>query len=1336
MPDFEISGPDGAKYQLTAPDEAAALAAFSTFSGKASRETPVSATDVVRSAAEGVPVVGSPALLNRANAAINATLAPAVEPFLDKGPETLDQPTWAERYNRSLELQNKRDAKFAKEHPVIDTTAKVAGGILGTAPLVMAAPAAMGAVGTVPQMVARGAASGAALSAADAAARGEDVVHGAELGGITGAAAGPIGRVIGKGAGAIKRALSDTTAVPVPRETMRVGGVDVPVPTTDPATAMEVEAARRGARGDAAQRVVQGADQEAEQALEQAGQNVGRQFDAGGAPAAGRVGRSPQEAADLVAQELGAAEQTRFQTEQAARQRADALGDQTRTEMATDLYTGRPMDVARDAFTAAEGMGTGVENARTAAVRERNRFYRGVRDTPGTFDPSVPQGLAEDIRARLNTGEEPLWVGRNTESVANRALNMLDETVGNGIFRNAAAPREAAGPGGLPGVAQPAQSAAQAAYDELVARGVAPERARAAVARVDGAEGIGAAPRGVLEPHDVATPDGRSVAVQPKVVEADAIRASSDAKYDPDLQPRNRKRAASDVQVQDMAKNLNPQRLGASSEADRGAPIVGPDGMVESGNGRVMAIRQAYAENGPAAQRYRNWLAAQGVDTAGMKNPVLVRERTTPMNREERKAFTVAANQSSTLSMSAAERALADSRALSPDTLGLIRNPGDLGAVENRDFVRQFMGALPQTERGALMTANGDLSAEGLARVRNAVLAKAYGDSPVLARIAESTKDEVKSISSGLTAAAPEWARLRADVAAGAVPAEMDITPHLLDAVERTARLRGRGGSLESGLAQADAFSKQSPESEAIMRMFYDADGKRAAPAGKIADGLRGYAQEAAKVDASPGLGLGLEPVKPADILAGQSAKIGAPKALAPEVTEAAAAKPAVEAAGRIADQAPELTLRQMDKARQQLVEMYKDARKAAQAQGGSGSDERAMRRILAEFDNAIIDAFESGKFSGDSEVARRLMQQARAAHAQYRETFTRRSGQDPIGADIEKILGRHGDTRATPDEIISMAYGGRSEPGGGRQAKLAQRLREIVGPTSPEWGQYKQGLVSLLDDRSLSAAKRADRIDAFLTQPKGRILAQTVLSADERAALGRYAENLRAAEPQPLSELKGADKIVARITGRDGGVPATTDEVVKLIFGTPQSGASGAPPFLLAQKLKGSLSPEGWDSLRGGMWSHLIERPPGVTEWSHRKVAENISNFLNRDISKVYFSAPERAEMRAYADARMRHAPIPGTTNPSGTAPMLTKIASKTGRYILPLVGLAHGGVPGAIVGEVGQRAVTGLKNAKAARDVKKLLYDVPAVPIDPRFAKAGAMLSRSALPGLLSDR
>jgi hypothetical protein len=419
-----------------------------------------------------------------------------------------------------------------------------------------------------------------------------------------------------------------------------------------------------------------------------------------------------------------------------------------------------------------------------------------------------------------------------------------------------------------------ARSEASALLATKPARGEAP----APVAREAAAAGAPAAtdaPAPLLgeatpkiAPHKVATPDGRAIDVTPIVVEARSLRTSADEGYDAALQPRDRDRAASQAQIREMATALDPQRLGYSAEADRGAPIVGSDGMVESGNGRIMAIRRAYDQGGEAAASYRAWVAEQGVDVSGFREPVLVRQNMTPMTTQERQQFTVAANQASTLSMSAGERAMADARAITPQMLDLVRNPDDLAALGNVDFIKAFVRGLPQTEQGALVRADGTFAAEGLSRIRNAILARAYGDSTVLTRVAEATSDDIKSISNALVSAAPEWAKLRADVDAGNVRADVDFTAELLEAVTRTADLRGKGLKLDTFLAQQDAFDKVSPPVEAFMRWFYDPAGRRAAGAPAIADKIKFYAQEARKVSADGGLDLGLAPVSARDIQA------------------------------------------------------------------------------------------------------------------------------------------------------------------------------------------------------------------------------------------------------------------------------------------------------------------------------------------------------------------------------------------------------------------------------------------------------------------------------------
>lgn len=155
--------------------------------------------NVVKSVATGVPIIGG--LLNKADAATNALIAPAVNPMLSDGNKLAGE-SFGERYNNSLAQLNGADADYAKAHPIANTVGNVVGGVAGTVPMIMAAPAAMGAgTGGLAGNMLAGAASGAVIGGADSAIRSggdlEATKKGAELGGAFGAAGPAIGKALG-----------------------------------------------------------------------------------------------------------------------------------------------------------------------------------------------------------------------------------------------------------------------------------------------------------------------------------------------------------------------------------------------------------------------------------------------------------------------------------------------------------------------------------------------------------------------------------------------------------------------------------------------------------------------------------------------------------------------------------------------------------------------------------------------------------------------------------------------------------------------------------------------------------------------------------------------------------------------------------------------------------------------------------------------------------------------------------------------------------------------------------------------------------------------------------
>ncbi|CAK0740751.1 conserved hypothetical protein [Gammaproteobacteria bacterium] len=267
----------------------------------------------------------------------------------------------------------------------------------------------------------------------------------------------------------------------------------------------------------------------------------------------------------------------------------------------------------------------------------------------------------------------------------------------------------------------------------------------------------------------VKTAKGTKVDTGFTVVEADQLITSHDINgkpnpaYPEELQPRDRKRATSIAWVMKTANQLDPDSLGKTRRADTGAPIIGTDGVVESGNGRAMAIQEAYRSGN--ADDYRQWLieeaATFGVNpdkVKSMKKPVLVRVRTSTTDRRQ---FAIEANQDDKLSMTATEKANADTDRLTDELIAKLSDDGDLLAAANRDFIAGFLKSLGDTEAAQYTTSDGSPTRALIDRVQSAIFAKAYNDDRLLELAADVSKPEVANVISALNVAAPEFVRAR-----------------------------------------------------------------------------------------------------------------------------------------------------------------------------------------------------------------------------------------------------------------------------------------------------------------------------------------------------------------------------------------------------------------------------------------------------------------------------------------------------------------------------------------------------------------------------------------------
>lgn len=351
-----------------------------------------------------------------------------------------------------------------------------------------------------------------------------------------------------------------------------------------------------------------------------------------------------------------------------------------------------------------------------------------------------------------------------------------------------------------------------------------PVAATPAAAVSDG-QGTAAPDGDPLRPHPgelgegermVRTPAGASVRTRMGVVDASQLVQAEGAN-----QNRDRSRDATSLQVQDIISKFDPELLHEDPSSDRGAPIVGPDNAIDSGNGRVLALNGIYDQHPELAQKYRSMIEARGLSTEGMDRPILVQHRVTDMTPEQRRQFVIDSNKDTKLELSPVERARSDADSISPEMLAKFEG-GDLNSTANAAFVQEFNKRLTTAEMGNMLDENRRLSTVGAQRIENAVLAHAYDKPKLLSRMMESSQDDIRAITGSLADVAGPWARMRQAAKSGEIGKQYDITDQLADAAARVSDARKSGTKPADLLSQIDAFDQLDPVAAELIRAFHN----------------------------------------------------------------------------------------------------------------------------------------------------------------------------------------------------------------------------------------------------------------------------------------------------------------------------------------------------------------------------------------------------------------------------------------------------------------------------------------------------------------------------------
>lgn len=308
------------------------------------------------------------------------------------------------------------------------------------------------------------------------------------------------------------------------------------------------------------------------------------------------------------------------------------------------------------------------------------------------------------------------------------------------------------------------------------------------------------------------TPEGKEVQAQWDVVDAsDLVTSNTDSfTINPDFpasrQPRDRTRASAQQQVNEIASKLQPNLLGESPDVSTGAPFVGAnDNVVDSGNGRSMAIRRVYQEGGEKAGEYRQFVNEQaakfGLDTDAvnmMQSPVLVRRNTSDMNRDE---FARAANKPTAARMSSTEQAASDAKNLPDASLLSFNSEGSMSLHQSQRYLKNFIAALPKTEQGSLMDESGALSREGKSRIEAAIVQDAYNNPRLVSAISEKLDNDTTNVLRAVTDKAPQISQINADIKTGDVY-DNTLARDIADATQAYIDLKNTDKNINDYLSQ------------------------------------------------------------------------------------------------------------------------------------------------------------------------------------------------------------------------------------------------------------------------------------------------------------------------------------------------------------------------------------------------------------------------------------------------------------------------------------------------------------------------------------------------------
>ena len=330
----------------------------------------------------------------------------------------------------------------------------------------------------------------------------------------------------------------------------------------------------------------------------------------------------------------------------------------------------------------------------------------------------------------------------------------------------------------------------------------------------------------------------RIVSLDKLLVSHDPFNFEPNPEYPGELQPRLRERAATRIQVEKIAANLEPDALLTDFHTlDRGSPIIGPEDMaVEAGNGRVMGLIRSVREYPAKYELYRERLRDRArdfglrpQDVDAVERPVLLRLRVTDVDRV---AFTQEANTAATLAPSAIENARTDAEKI---TLGMLQElvigenesiEDALRATRNKSFATRFLQKLPENVQASLVDAQGYLNRDGVHRMAMAIFVSAFqGDTGLrLAEKAfESLDMDVRNAINAIARSLGPLAQAEALIRSGERDTKLSIGDDLAQAVAVYSAIKHTPElTVDKYLAQGQLLERELTDFEEQVLLVFD----------------------------------------------------------------------------------------------------------------------------------------------------------------------------------------------------------------------------------------------------------------------------------------------------------------------------------------------------------------------------------------------------------------------------------------------------------------------------------------------------------------------------------